>query len=258
VEYINVWWLLQTEWRRSKMSCRTKQTREHHKLLCLSSGSGLNSSVQWRHTLCRKHIHMYIRCIYGIFSREITIHTSYTVYVYGSGQPYVCSILEGKGDWPVCHWLTCQCGKQGKRGSAPCHSQRRTKWAEAKADLDTTAWTKACMMRPGWWICIAGGLVHAAVDICLFTKEARMKLLLGCMNKGRNTLNVLHSQCIPGLHEQRTQHSQCIAHIDLLILCQHRPVCVCLLLRLCTFQNWIQNKLISWHYQTGYKGVHTD
>ena len=115
------------------------------------------------------------------------------MYVYGSGQPYVCSILEGKGDWPVCHWLTCQCGKQGKRGSAPCHSQRRTKWAEAKADLDTTAWTKACMMRPGWWICIAGGLVHAAVDICLFTKEARMKLLLGCMNKGRNTLNVLHT-----------------------------------------------------------------
>ena len=53
--------------------------------------------------------------------------------------------------------------------------------------------------------------MHAAVDICLFTKEARMKLLLGCMNKGRNTLNVLHSQCIPGLHEQRTQHSQCIA-----------------------------------------------
>jgi len=33
---------------------------------------------------------IYIRCIYGIFGREITI---YMVYIYGSGQPYVFVIL---------------------------------------------------------------------------------------------------------------------------------------------------------------------
>jgi len=39
---------------------------------------------------------MYIRYIYGIFGREIAKITakirSYTVYIYGSGPPYVCTI----------------------------------------------------------------------------------------------------------------------------------------------------------------------
>jgi hypothetical protein len=31
---------------------------------------------------------IYIRCIYSIFGRKITNIRSYTVYIYGSGQPY--------------------------------------------------------------------------------------------------------------------------------------------------------------------------
>jgi len=31
---------------------------------------------------------IYIRCIYGIFDREITKYTVIRVYIYGSGQPY--------------------------------------------------------------------------------------------------------------------------------------------------------------------------
>jgi len=35
-------------------------------------------------------ITMYIRCVYGIFDREITKYTViYGVYIYGSGQPYL-------------------------------------------------------------------------------------------------------------------------------------------------------------------------
>ena len=34
------------------------------------------------------YIYTYIRCTYGILSKEITIHTDiYNVYIYGSGQP---------------------------------------------------------------------------------------------------------------------------------------------------------------------------
>jgi len=32
---------------------------------------------------------IYIRCIYSVFGRGIT---KYTVYIYGSGQPYICCI----------------------------------------------------------------------------------------------------------------------------------------------------------------------
>jgi len=35
---------------------------------------------------------VYIRCIYGIFGREIT---KYTVYIYGSGQPYNIRCMYG-------------------------------------------------------------------------------------------------------------------------------------------------------------------
>jgi len=37
-------------------------------------------------------IYRYIRCIYGIFGREII---KYTVYMYGSGQP-LCMCVTGK------------------------------------------------------------------------------------------------------------------------------------------------------------------
>jgi hypothetical protein len=47
---------------------------------------------------------MYIRCIYGIFSREITYIRSYTVYIYGSGQPYICTVRDRIfGDFPAKH-----------------------------------------------------------------------------------------------------------------------------------------------------------
>jgi len=35
---------------------------------------------------------IYIRCIYGVFGREIT---KYTVYIYSSGQPYTSTIHLG-------------------------------------------------------------------------------------------------------------------------------------------------------------------
>jgi len=40
-----------------------------------------------------------IRCIYGIFGREITKYMAiYTVYIYGSGQPYTHVITELEKD----------------------------------------------------------------------------------------------------------------------------------------------------------------
>ena len=34
---------------------------------------------------------IYIRCIHGVFGREII---KYTVYIYGSGQPYKCPVMQ--------------------------------------------------------------------------------------------------------------------------------------------------------------------
>jgi hypothetical protein len=48
---------------------------------------------------------IYIRCIYGIFGREIKKYTgnirSYTVYTYGSGQPFLCFMLSAQAS-PMC------------------------------------------------------------------------------------------------------------------------------------------------------------
>jgi hypothetical protein len=42
--------------------------------------------VGWARTI-------YIRCIYGVFAREITKHTGmYGIYIYGSGQPYIYGV----------------------------------------------------------------------------------------------------------------------------------------------------------------------
>jgi len=47
---------------------------------------------------------IYIRCIYGIFGREIIKYmVSYTVYKYGSGQPYTCAMsLMGRNVQHLC------------------------------------------------------------------------------------------------------------------------------------------------------------
>ena len=72
-----------------------------YKCIFLASPSGTTWSYVHRHghtymdmvnTVCTPYIaihrfgqnHIYIRCIYGIFGREII---KYTVYIYGSGQP---------------------------------------------------------------------------------------------------------------------------------------------------------------------------
>ena len=44
---------------------------------------------------------LYIRCIYGIFGREITNIRSYTVHIYGFGQPYKESMRK-KGRQDTC------------------------------------------------------------------------------------------------------------------------------------------------------------
>jgi hypothetical protein len=46
---------------------------------------------------------IYIRCTYGIFGLEIT---KYTVYIYGSGQPYVYVVISLPNKKGVILWIT--------------------------------------------------------------------------------------------------------------------------------------------------------
>ena len=42
------------------------------------------------------YIYRYIRCTYGILAKKSPYIRSYTVQIYGSGQPYVCSHIHAK------------------------------------------------------------------------------------------------------------------------------------------------------------------
>ena len=99
-------------------------------------------------------IYLYIRCMYGIFGREITKYTVIYVYIYDSGQPCVY----------VCVWLSVHvcCART-------CVGLARTVYICTVYDrifADFLAWNTVCI---GFWPTLSiGEFTGASLSVMLF------------------------------------------------------------------------------------------